>query len=89
MLSSFYFYLLLATSNVPDDLSSWYKCIGSGKTCNSVQEYGHIASDLYVFGTQVKLNQLQVCSVFFLQNSKNFFLKIKKQINDLNDKSKH
>ncbi|XP_066910921.1 phosphatidylinositol 3,4,5-trisphosphate 5-phosphatase 2A-like isoform X2 [Clytia hemisphaerica] len=42
----------MATSNVPEDISSWYKCIGSGKTNNTVQEYGHIASDLYVFGTQ-------------------------------------
>lgn len=48
----------VATSNVPEDISSWYKSIGSGKTCNSVQQYGHIASDLFVFGTQVRLHEV-------------------------------
>ena len=48
----------VATSNVPEDISSWYKSIGSGKTCNSVQQYGHIASDLFVFGTQVSLHEV-------------------------------
>jgi len=52
------YFLLPATSNVPDDISSWFKCIGSGKTNNTVVEYGHIASDLYVFGTQVKIQTI-------------------------------
>lgn len=42
----------MGTSNVPGDISSWYKCIGSGKTNNSLADYVHIASDLYAFGTQ-------------------------------------
>lgn len=58
MFTTFYLFIILATSNVPEDISSWYKSIGSGKTCNSVQEYGHIASDLFVFGTQVSVYKI-------------------------------